>query len=388
MIHPLDESWRSLLDAVAAEHRWPTTGEVSRVAAKVAALSAAYNDTGPSAPRAARAADALLARLLFSFPRDVAKGSGAVRELVATGALVAPGDRPLRVLDVGAGLGAMTWGLARALSADGHEGSIDATLLDDDGAALDLAQRIADKRADPRVRVRTLRRSHTEHAAAPGAFDVVLMGQVLSELDRELAPEARVAAHVAATASLLARLPEHGTLVLVEPALRERTRHLHALRDALLAAGHASVFAPCLHASPCPALGVPGDWCHEDLAVDLPAWLHPIARAAGLRWEGLTFSYLVLTKDARRLVSALPTGGVRLRVVSDRIVTKGKSEAFLCGEHGERPRIARLDRARAPENAAWDELRRGDLIAIAPSLERRVERDHHVVPIDVARLSR
>ena len=210
------------------------------------------------------------------------------------------------------------------------------------------------------------------------------MGQVLSELDRELDAEARVAAHLGVTTSLLARMHEHGALVIVEPALRDRTRHLHALRDALLALDRAGVFAPCLHASPCPALTVPRDWCHEDLAVDLPAWLHPVARAAGLRWEGLTFSYLVLTKDERRLVSVLPAGGVRLRVVSDRIVTKGKSEAFLCGEHGERPRVARLDRARSTDNAAWDGLRRGDLIAVVPTLEKRVEREHRVVSIDVA----
>ena len=45
----------------------------------------------------------------------------AVRELVRAGLL--PTDRPLRVLDVGAGLGAMTFGLLRALPAGAPEPS-------------------------------------------------------------------------------------------------------------------------------------------------------------------------------------------------------------------------------------------------------------------------
>src|SRR3712207_8562489 len=67
----------------------------------------------------------------------------------------------------------------------------------------------------------------------------------------------------------------------------------------LFRSGSATVFAPCLHAASCPMLAIETEWCHEDLAVDLPPWTVPLARAAGLRWQGLTFSYLVLRKDGR-----------------------------------------------------------------------------------------
>jgi hypothetical protein len=126
------------------------------------------------------------------------------------------------------------------------------------------------------------------------------------------------------------------------------------------------VFAPCLHAATCPALAHEGDWCHEDLEIDLPAWLVAPARAAGLRWQGLTFSYLVLKNDVG------PAAARRLRVISAPIVTKGKIEAFLCGDLGEahggggRIRAVRLDRDRGGDNAAWDELMRGDVLEIEP----------------------
>src|SRR6202044_548425 len=85
------------------------------------------------------------------------------------------------------------------------------------------------------------------------------------------------------------------------------------------------------------ALARETDWCHEDIDVDLPAWLVPVARAAGLRHEGLTFSYLVLRAPgpgADRLVDHIGAspGARRLRVVSNIVRTKGKREAYLCGE--------------------------------------------------------
>jgi hypothetical protein len=155
------------------------------------------------------------------------------------------------------------------------------------------------------------------------------------------------------------------------------------VRDALVAGG-LTVFAPCLHAAACPALANEGDWCHEDLAVDLPSWLVPVARAAGLRWQRLTFSYAVFRKDGKTLQGALgplgqlgPSAG-RLRVVSDPMPSKGKLEAFLCGDvradgqaeavlRPARVRATRLDRDETAENAAWSDLTRGDVLTVAPA---------------------
>src|SRR6185437_835400 len=130
-----EEDWREAIDAVARSRGWPTTRDVARLAARVVELSAAYNDPGRAR---AGVREAGAARLGFSFARDVPKGAAAVRELVAAGAL--PLDRPLRVLDVGAGLGATTWGLARSLRAAGSGAPIDATWVETDAAALEVGQ--------------------------------------------------------------------------------------------------------------------------------------------------------------------------------------------------------------------------------------------------------
>jgi predicted O-methyltransferase YrrM len=381
-VRPLEDDWRDALDSVARSRSWPTSHDVARLAARVQELSAAYND--PTRARAG-AREAGAARLGFSFPRDVPKGAAAVRELVATGALA--GERPLRVLDLGAGLGASTWGLARALRAAGSRRAIEATWIDSDAEALELGASLlrarADREGDVELRVRT-RAGSAMAASGLGRFDVVLVGQVLSELDVAFPEEVRRQRHVDWLRGLFGeRTDEGGALVVIEPALRDRARHLHHVRDALASSG-VTVFAPCLHAAPCPALARESDWCHEDLAVDLPHWLVPVARAAGLRHEGLTFSYLVLHRGGRRLVDAVRASdgtvpAARLRVVSDEIRSKGKRELFVCGELpgpsglvASRARLMRLDRDANAANSAWERLQRGDVVLVtpAPELER------------------
>ncbi len=380
LVSPLDDSWRETLDGVARARGWPTTQEPARLSREVARLSAAYNEGfAGHAP--------LPARLAFSFVRDVPKTAGAVRELVGTGILHGAEGRPLRVLDLGAGLGASTWGLARALESAGVAVPIEATWVDDDGEALDVALSILRARSgadrSPPIHARThLRGLERVLDGNQGRFDVILLGQVLSELSP--GSHDRVARHTALIGALLDRaLQPEGAIVIVEPALRDRTRHLHAVRDALLGSGMATVFAPCLHQKPCPALAHPRDWCHEDLEVDLPAWLVPIARGAGLRWQGLTFSYLVLRRDGRSL-SDFVRAGAR-RVVSMPRLTKGKAEVFLCGgADGGWVRATRLDRDASDVNHAWVELRRGDLVTVDPALETAHPRIRKGARVEVA----
>jgi SAM-dependent methyltransferase len=334
----------------------------------VAQLSASYNAEAGEAPL--NALELLPARLAFSLPRDVPKMREAVRELVAAGLLTRP---RLRVLDLGAGLGASTFGLWEALGGAESTTQIEALLCDSDAEALRLAERVAAawSKAGPAPQVRT--RKHTLGQPIPkGPYDVILLGQVLSEDARDADDATRRRRHAELIRSALRELADDGSLIIVEPALRTRTRHLHALRDALVA--ECTVFAPCLHQQACGALRRPGDWCHEDLPIDLPEWLVPVARSAGLRYQGLTFSYLVLRKDGKTLaaeltrVSGAPTP---LRVVSKLLKSKGKTEVFLCGgEAGEFATWLRTSREAAATNAAWDDLGRGDIIAIAGEVPR------------------
>jgi hypothetical protein len=261
----------------------------------------------------------------------------------------------------------MSFGVARALAAAGQSGEVEATFVDADAKALALAKELAATTSDAAVRLSVTTRAEPLGAKLPqGPFDLVVAGQVLSELDEGVAPDARVALHVELVERLLGHVSPTGALVLLEPALRERARHLHAVRDALAARGRPP-FAPCLHAAPCPARLREDDWCHEDLPVDLPSWLVPVARAAGLRHEGLSFAYLVLRPDGASLATALPSA--RLRAVSTLLRSKGKSEIFACGTFDGEPakrRLRRLDRHATEGTSAWSTLGRGDLFDAGP----------------------
>lgn len=343
---PLEPRFRDALEALARARRLPTYDAPAALGARVAELSRAYNTSG-TAPR-----DGLAARLGFSFVRDTPKGGAAVAELLLRGALRLEGT--LSVLDYGAGLGATTWGVVRALAAHGARGRVDATFYEPDEDALGLGLELA-RRLGGEAEVALHARGGASLPPRGDRFDLVLMGQVLSELS--LGADARADALLARVTSLLReRVRPGGALVIVEPALAERTRVLMTLRDGLAARGHAP-FAPCPHAAACPMLPRERDWCHEDLPIDLPDWLVPTARAAGLRWERLTFSYLVLTREPHA-----PVRGARL--VSQPKVTKGKRELLLCSETGSLLAVTRLDRHAGHANAALDGASRGDHVVL------------------------
>lgn len=373
---PLEPEWAAVLDEVARELRLASLHD-QRLPQHVAAMAAVYNDDRLAGLRASR--DQLAARLGFWFPRDVPKVAGAVREMITMGRLSLEGE--LRVLDVGAGLGASHRGLLRALSQAGHRGTVDVVAVDDDREALKIAAAIAKKRpreGEVELRVKTEEMTVAELCARPprGRFGVIVVSQVLSELDLDKG-EARVELHAEQLAGLVrSSLEPNGLLVIVEPALRTRSRHLQRIRAALIAK-QLHVLAPCLHEGRCPLLGREGDWCHEDLPVDLPEFLVPIAKRAGLRWEGLTFSYLIVSPRGPGLVERIAAKN-RERAVSAVLVTKGKRELVLCGDplraavSDEDPlgpygtRIGRLDRARTEKNEPFDDVRRGDLLTIGP----------------------
>src|SRR5271170_5216225 len=136
-VRPLEADWRPLLDEVARSHRWPTSQDPRRLAAAVVRLSQAYNDPTRAS---ATMREAGAARLGFAFARDVPKGAAAVREILATHAIRR--DSSLRILDLGAGLGAMTWGIVRALESAGSNHAVEATWVDADAAALEVGRSI------------------------------------------------------------------------------------------------------------------------------------------------------------------------------------------------------------------------------------------------------
>jgi hypothetical protein len=279
------------------------------------------------------------------YAREIAPRTGAALDKILAALYAGAAAPPARALDLGAGTGAAGAAL-RARFGDG----------------LEVVS--VDRVAGPGVVAADLER---EVPSGLDRFELIVAAHLLGELALAEPPERRLdslARRVLAWRREL--LAEGGLVILVEPALRETSRALLGVRDRLLAAG-LSVVAPCFWTGPCPALARERDWCHDAAATP-----------SGPRVD---FSYLALRVASP--VAEAPTKpptppSSELRIVSDRLVEKGRLKVFGCGPSGRHPYV-RLDRAASTANAAFDELERGDVATISGAAEaadgRRITAD-------------
>jgi SAM-dependent methyltransferase len=226
----------------------------------------------------------------------------------------------------------------RALDLGAGTGAVGRVLRERFGAAIEVVA--VDKVAAPGVL-----RADLSRALPPlidgGRFDLIVAAHLLNELFVEQAPADRVRLRADRVRAWVDTwLAPDGAITLLEPALRETARELHAVRDRLVDAG-LHVVAPCFWTGPCPALIRERDWCHD---------------AASSSARRVDFSYIALR---RARVPASTT----FRVVSDPMREKGRLRLFVCGPGGRRP-LVRLTRDRAPANALLDRTTRGDAIQL------------------------
>lgn len=311
--------------------------DTARLLAAIAERTHRYTDERQrlAAPVPARDRDRdLAARAVFFTPADAPKVGIPLAELDARGLL--PSAEPLRVLDAGAGCGALVLGTLAALP----DRRLDVTAVDSDPGALDVLARVAGRLP---IAVRTLAGDVTR-GLPPGPFDLCLAGSLLNELP---AP-----ARLPLVAALAARTRPGGAIILIEPALRRQTRDLHELREAILRERIAHVFAPCTHAGACPALANPRDWCHEDRPFSPPPRLRGLAARLGLRQGGLKFSYLTLRADPGTVADGA------LRIVSGPLDQKGTVERIGCGATG----WVRLRALKRHKPVSLADAHRGDLL--------------------------
>ena len=305
----------------------------------------------------------LAARAAFFTIADAVKIQIPLAELRNRGAL--PAATPPRIVDLGAGCGALGLGLAATGLVFRYQA------FDRDDQALAIAAKALRGYA-PSVEVATTACDVTKQTL-PSA-DLVVMGTLLNELP----PDKRMPLVERA----LAAIADDGAVIILEPALRETTRELHALRDALLVRGAAHVFAPCTRrGAPCPAVAADADWCHEDRLVKLPPHTAELARVTHLRDSGLKFSYLVLRKQPAALVES---GGAAWRVVSAPFAPKGKLELLGCSDAGRVP-IRLMKRHRNDQTKSIERARRGNVLEIdgVPNEERlEITSEMHVTTID------
>ncbi len=371
----LDPRWVTLVDRLAPRllGRDDRTGEA--LASEIVRLSELYTR---ERAQIGLASGALAARLRFFLLRDLPKVQGPLEELARAGAL--PEGETWRVLDLGAGLGTTTLGLAELAQRAGVK-KLEVTAVEQDAASLDVFATLAREAHAvglvPEVKLEARREDleDLDLARLPKA-DLVVLGLALNELYRDREDADRLDAREATLRALLGRLRPGGSLVVVEPATRELSRELQTLRDRLVE----RVFAPCLRDGPCPLLTRERDWCHAQLPFDLPEGLAERAESAGLRRQRLTYACLTLRTDGRRLWDVFDGSPRAHRVVGGPVRSKGKTEWDLCSAEG-LVRIRRLDRERSDASAVLDTAERGALL----TLDRAVEdgRDRRSRP-DVA----
>lgn len=310
------------------------------------------------------------AYLLYFFPVNYAKVETLLREMPPLP------SRSLRVLDLGSGPAVASLAVLHGLSEpekSGAQRGVYIVAADRSGAGLREAEALWSMAAlAPKTSEEWAFRPIMLDLERPGArapwkqepFDLIILSNSLNELFRSSRdPIARRAKFLE---QVLDALTPDGTLMIIEPALRETARALHATRDLLIKHGAATVYSPCLHERPCPALNRVEDWCHEERPWSPPAVVEAIDREVGFIKDALKFSYLLLRKDGLTIVDRDISVH---RVVSERLVMKGEQRFWLCNETG-RQLVGRLEKARSEANVAFDEWHRGAIVRL-DQIERR-----------------
>jgi len=305
--------------------------------------------------------------LAYFLPVNLAKVQALLDELPPD-TLCRPEDRPLRVLDIGSGPGTGALAVLDWMRQQGTQRDVEVVAVDQALPALQEAERLwqAYGRSSPgpssmltRIHANLQRSGSLDLCKQEGPFELIVAANALSELWREARDT--IGSRVTFVRSLLDLLVPHGSLIVMEPALRGTSRDFHLVRDRLLEAGACTVYSPCLHDSPCPALIKAADWCHEERPWTPSPIVAAIDREVGFIKDALKFSYVILRKDGRTIVPRAPD---RYRVVSELREMKGEKRAWLCNETG-RPEVGRQDRLRSEANAPLDEWHRGAIVRIS-----------------------
>ncbi len=309
--------------------------------------------------------------LAYYLPVNLAKVQALLEEMPLPEAAGQGSGGRFRVLDLGGGIGTtalavLDWLNSTEVLRD-VEGEV--VTVERSAPALDLCERLwhAYQVIEPKpgLRLVTVKGDMGKWSAgrvpaglAEGTYDLIVLGNVVNELF----PDARdpITRRVQLLRDLLGLLHPQGTMMIVEPALRDTSRHLLQLRDQLVADGACNVYSPCLHERPCPALVKEDDWCHEERPWESPPVVAAIDRRVGFIKDALKFSYLLLRKDGRTIVPRSPDV---YRVVSELRIMKGEKRAWLCNETG-RPEVGRQDRLKSESNASVDDWHRGAIVRI------------------------
>jgi len=189
----------------------------------------------------------------------------------------------------------------------------------------------------------------------PPACDLILCQTAINELLVGVD-------HERETVQMVSSWSRSAPTLVIEPALKLTTRALMSLRDAVLALGGAHVVAPCPHQHACPMRAREADWCHEARRIEPTPRVAAIDRIVGRRDERALFAFLATAPGEPP--PPLPAGVVRL--VTDTLGSRGKTERVVCRSDGELRLMRLLDREVRDGNRAFLDAERGSVLEIEP----------------------
>ena len=281
------------------------------------------------------------------------------------------GDRPLRILDVGAGPLVATLGVVERL---GPAALVDVTAVDgsrrtmEDGAAV---LRAVSPLAKVQLKSGNFREGNFWRDAVVGQYDMILLANVLNEW--------QMGGHTKASAAdfvqrlLQNHLAENGVAVLVEPATRWGSHTLIKVREHLAQATEPLAFrviAPCCGAVQCPLANNQRDWCFSEQPWRRPAHVEAIDAAIGHRRATLKFSYLVIGHGDSK---------AKHRVIGGVMRDRGVLRRYVCTQEGRVVAMSAESRAPSWLKQAW----RGDPVAIAQPAVMAGDGNRHELVVDV-----
>lgn len=302
------------------------------------------------------------AYLQYFFPVNLSKIQVLLEEMPEPEA----GER-FSVLDIGCGPGTGALAVLDWRCYQGSRSAVSVVAVDASATALRQARHLWDSYGLTAGVTGVSLETHEEDIEKGGwlgkivrraPYDLIIVANCLNEIYAD--HKDPIAARSDLLADLLDRLASQGTLMILEPALRETSRALHQVRDRLLQDKRCTIYSPCLHEKSCPALVNPDDWCHEERAWEPPAIIKEIDKEVGFIKDALKFSYLLLRKDGKTIVDRRPDV---FRVVSELRELKGEKRAWLCNELG-RQEVGRQDRLASPQNDTFDSWHRGAIVQI------------------------
>ncbi len=288
----------------------------------------------------------------------------------------------VRVLDLGAGVGATSCGFlawlaaARARRASSTPARVSFHAIEFGAPAtrayecsVRTAAHAAGVEVDVHVEARDFRSDPV--ASLAQSCDVVLCQTALNEL---LIEDRSDPQHSPSTREMVARWSRAAPLLIIEPALRSTTRALMALRDALVSRSPhvespAHVVAPCLHQQACPMRAKLDDWCHEARRIDPTPRVAAIDRIVGRRDGRALFAYLATAPGPAPSIAGTASPPISIntiRIVTDTLGSRGKTERVVCRADGELRLMRLLDRESRPGNALFVEAERGLAATVNP----------------------